>query len=89
MIGTPHVTQAPTGPVHISPRELEVVTTYVCGATAAETAARHFLAEATVKTHDARVAARYEAAGWPVANSTKLLLEMMADGWITPPPRRW
>lgn len=75
--------------VPLTPRELEVVSTYVLGATAAQTAARHFVAKTTVKTHVNRVAARYADAGRPTANSTQLLLEMMADGWIAPPTPRW
>ncbi|GAB08563.1 putative two-component system response regulator [Gordonia araii NBRC 100433] len=71
--------------VHLSHREREVVTEYVLGATITETAQRFTLAEATVKSHKRRVAAKYEAAGRPAQNKAQLLLQMVADGWITLP----
>ncbi|WP_341258491.1 LuxR C-terminal-related transcriptional regulator [Gordonia malaquae] len=69
--------------VVITPRELEVMAKYVMGATVKETAAAHFVAECTVRTHYRRVTQRYEAAGRPVANKAQLLLAMVADGWLT------
>lgn len=75
----------PRSAVPLSPRELEVLTTYVMGATVEDTAARHFLATSTVRTHYRRVTARYTSAGRPVTNKAQLLLQMVADGWIRLP----
>ena len=79
------------GRVSLSPREREVLTTYVLGATVEETAAEHFVATSTVRTHYRRVTTRYTEAGRPVSNKSQLLLRMVADGWVTlhddvPPP---
>ncbi|MFT4086029.1 MAG: hypothetical protein QM658_02565 [Gordonia sp. (in: high G+C Gram-positive bacteria)] len=68
--------------VPVSPREREVLTTYVLGSNVVETAARHYVATSTVRTHYRRVTDRYAAAGRPVANKTQLLLQLIADGWI-------
>lgn len=70
------------GRVALSVREREILTTYVLGATVEETAAEHFVATSTVRTHYRRVTARYTDAGWPVANKAQLLLRMVAEGWI-------
>lgn len=72
----------PVGRVSMSPREQEVLATYVLGATVAETAAAHFIAECTVRTHYRRVSRRYEERGHAVANKAQLLLAMVADGWL-------
>ncbi|MGB6247284.1 response regulator transcription factor [Gordonia sp. (in: high G+C Gram-positive bacteria)] len=71
-----------SGRTALTAREREILTTYVLGATVEETAARHFVAASTVRTHYRRVSSRYEDAGWPVANKAQLLLRMVADGWI-------
>ncbi|GEE00723.1 hypothetical protein nbrc107696_11690 [Gordonia spumicola] len=68
--------------IRLSERELDVMTTYVMGATVSKTAAKHFIAEATVRTHYQRVTRRYEEAGRPVANKSQLLVRMVSDGWI-------
>ena len=73
---------AADGRVAMSPREQEVLATYVLGATVAETAAEHFIAECTVRTHYRRVSRRYEQSGRAVANKAQLLLAMVADGWL-------
>lgn len=78
LLGTPSVGR----PVPLSPREQEVLATYVLGDTVKETAAIHFIAECTVRTHYRRVTRRYEDAGRPVANKSQLLLAMVADGWL-------
>ena len=70
-------------PVPMTDRERAVITTYVLGATVADTAAEHFIAEATVRTHYRRVARRYNDAGRSAANKSQLLLCMVADGWIS------
>lgn len=70
------------GRVSLSPREREVLTSYVLGATVEETAAEHYVATSTVRTHYRRVTSRYTEAGRPVANKAQLLLRMIADGWI-------
>ena len=80
-LGEPYTPTA----VRLSRRELEVLTTYVLGATVEETAAAHFLAASTVRTHYRRATDRYCAAGRQVSNKTQLLLEMIADGWIPLP----
>lgn len=70
------------GRVSLSRREREVLTTYVLGATVEETAAAHFVANSTVRTHYRRVTARYTKAGYPTSNKAQLLLRMVADGWL-------
>ncbi|WP_341258490.1 MULTISPECIES: helix-turn-helix transcriptional regulator [Gordonia] len=69
-------------PVRLTDRERDVMTTYVMGATVSETASKHFIAEATVRTHYQRVTRRYEEAGRAAANKSQLLVRMVADGWI-------
>ena len=71
-------------PVHMSHRELEVLRTYLLGATSKATAQKHFIGESTVKTHYQRVTRRYNEAGRPVANKAQLLRQLLADGWIDP-----
>lgn len=73
------------GAVAVSRREREVLTTYALGATVDETAAAHFVATSTVRTHYRRVTARYTGAGRPVTNKAQLLLQLVADGWIRLP----
>ncbi len=68
--------------VQLTKRELEVVLTYVLGATVRETATQHFIAESTVRTHLRRVTDRYVAAGRPVSNKAQLLIELISDGWV-------
>lgn len=68
--------------IPMSPREQEVLATYVLGETVKETAAVHFIAECTVRTHYRRVTRRYEDAGRPVGNKAQLLLAMVSDGWL-------
>ena len=70
--------------VHLTDRELEVLTTYIMGATMDSTARAHFIAESTVRSHYRRVTDRYGAAGRPVGNKAELLLELIEDGWIDP-----
>ena len=81
-----HATLGSAGPVrdrvHITPREREVLRTYLLGSTVAETAAEHGICHSTVKAHYRRVANRYLLADRPVNNRVQLLLEMVADGWI-------
>jgi len=71
--------------ISLSPREREVLATYVQGATVAQTAEEHLVATCTVRTHYRRVTDRYNAAGRKVANKSQLLLQMVADGWIRLP----
>ncbi|MBM7368797.1 helix-turn-helix transcriptional regulator [Gordonia hydrophobica] len=78
LLGVPPAPQ----PVPLSPREQEVLATYVLGATVAETAEIHFIAECTVRTHYRRVTRRYDDAGRPVTNKAQLLLAMVSDGWL-------
>lgn len=73
------------GAVPLSPREREILGTYVLGATVEQTAAEHYVAGSTVRTHYRRVTARYAVAGRPVTNKAQLLLHMVADGWIDLP----
>ncbi|MFZ2510779.1 MAG: LuxR C-terminal-related transcriptional regulator [Gordonia sp. (in: high G+C Gram-positive bacteria)] len=73
------------GAVAVSRREREVLTTYALGATVEETAAEHFVATSTVRTHYRRVTARYNGAGRPVTNKAQLLLQLVADGWVRLP----
>lgn len=73
-----------TSPVHITHRELEVLRTYLLGATSKATAQAHFIGQSTVKTHYKRVTQRYAEAGRPVSNKAQLLRQMVADGWIDP-----
>ncbi|MEZ5212137.1 helix-turn-helix transcriptional regulator [Gordonia sp. (in: high G+C Gram-positive bacteria)] len=73
------------GVVPLSPREREILGTYVLGATVEQTAAEHYVAGSTVRTHYRRVTARYANAGRPVTNKAQLLLHMVADGWIDVP----
>ncbi|AVL99121.1 LuxR family transcriptional regulator [Gordonia iterans] len=80
-LGAPRRTSAQP----LSRRELAVLTTYVLGATVQETAAQHFVATSTVRTHYRRVASKYADAGRPVGNKAQLLLQMVADGWIQLP----
>ncbi|GAA3949315.1 LuxR C-terminal-related transcriptional regulator [Gordonia caeni] len=80
-LGAPRRRSAPP----LSSRELEILTTYVLGATVQETAARHFVATSTVRTHYRRVASKYAGAGRPVGNKAHLLLQMVADGLIQLP----
>ena len=68
--------------MRLTDRERDVMTTYVMGATVSETASKHFIAEATVRTHYQRVTRRYEEAGRAAANKSQLLVRMVADGWI-------
>ncbi|WP_241548475.1 LuxR C-terminal-related transcriptional regulator [Gordonia alkanivorans] len=68
--------------MQLTKRELEVVLTYVLGATVRETATQHFIAESTVRTHLRRVTDRYVAAGRPVSNKAQLLIELISDGWV-------
>ena len=68
--------------VRLSDRECEVVLTYVLGATVRQTAAQHYIAESTVRTHLRRDTERYVEAGHQVSNKSQLLIELMADGWI-------
>ncbi|MGB3604812.1 MAG: LuxR C-terminal-related transcriptional regulator [Gordonia sp. (in: high G+C Gram-positive bacteria)] len=75
--------KAPGARVALSRREQEVLATYVLGETVKETAATHFIAECTVRTHYRRVTRRYDEVGRPVANKAQLLLAMVADGWVT------
>jgi DNA-binding CsgD family transcriptional regulator len=82
-LGAPSASQ----PVSMTAREREIVGTYVLGSTAAKTAAEHYVAPSTVKTHYSRVSQRYTDAGRPVDNRTQLLLEMLIDGWIRLPRR--
>ncbi|MCX2966867.1 LuxR C-terminal-related transcriptional regulator [Gordonia aquimaris] len=70
--------------VHVTARELEVLTTYLTGATITETARHHFLAESTVRTHYRRVSDRYTDAGRSIGNRVRLLLALVADGYIEP-----
>lgn len=77
MLGAPT-----TDRVTVSRREQEVLGTYVMGDTVKATAARHYIAECTVRTHYRRVTRRYEDAGRPVANKAQLLLAMVSDGWL-------
>lgn len=70
------------GRVELSRREREILATYVLGATVEATAAEHFVAISTVRTHYRRVTARYTEAGRPVSNKSQLLLRMVADGWV-------
>ncbi|MFI8774629.1 LuxR C-terminal-related transcriptional regulator [Gordonia sp. NPDC062954] len=70
--------------VHVTARELEVLTTYLTGATITETARQHFLAESTVRTHYRRVSDRYTDAGRSIGNRVRLLLALVADGYIEP-----
>lgn len=78
--------------VHTTPREREILGTYVFGATVSQTAARHFVTASTVRTHYRRVSQRYIDAGRPASNKSLLLLEMVADGWLgipaSPEPHR-
>lgn len=71
-------------PVHVTPRELEVLTTYISGATMSTTAKHHFIAESTVRAHYRRVSDRYAHAGRRVDNKTQLLLALIADGLVDP-----
>ena len=71
-------------PVQMTHRELEVLRTYLLGATSKMTAQKHFIGESTVKTHYQRVTRRYTEAGRPVANKAQLLRQLLADGWIDP-----
>ncbi|MFC0313695.1 helix-turn-helix transcriptional regulator [Gordonia phosphorivorans] len=77
----------PVDAVSLSPREREVLTTYVMGATVEEVARQHFLSTSTVRTHYRRASNRYFSAGRPVTNKSHLLLQMVADGWIELPGR--
>lgn len=77
--------QAPTpkkGRVHLSERELGVLSTYVLGSTVYETARRHYISESTVRTRFRRVVTRYSNAGRAVNNKSQLLIELIADGWL-------
>jgi len=76
--------QDATEPVHVTPRELEVLTTYIMGTTMSATAKKHFIAESTVRAHYRRVTDRYSLATRPVNNKAQLLLALIADGWISP-----
>lgn len=76
-------TDAPP-PIHITHRELEVLTTYIMGSTMSATAKHYFIAESTVRAHYRRVSARYAAAGREVGNKAQLLLALVADGLISP-----
>lgn len=76
--------QDTTDPVHVTPRELEVLTTYIMGTTMNATAKKHFIAESTVRAHYRRVTDRYALAARPVNNKAQLLLALIADGWISP-----
>lgn len=71
--------------VPLSPREREVVTSYVMGATVDQVAADCGLSPATARTYYRRVTDRYANAGRRVANKSELLLEMIADGWVAVP----
>ena len=68
--------------VHLSRRELEIVTSYTLGTTVRNTASAHFVAESTVRTHIQRVMTRYREAGRLVNNKSQLLVELLSDGWI-------
>lgn len=68
--------------VHLSRREHEVLTTYALGSSVRDTAARHFIAESTVRSHFRRVIGRYLEAGRPVSNRAQLLVELIVDGWV-------
>ncbi|MGV9713249.1 LuxR C-terminal-related transcriptional regulator [Gordonia sp. NPDC003424] len=69
-------------PVHLSPREHQVVVTYTLGATVKETARQYFIAETTVRSHFRRVMTRYAEAGRPVNNKSQLLIALIVDGWV-------
>ena len=73
-----------TAPVHVTPRELEVLTTYIMGATMTATAKHHFIAESTVRAHYRRVADRYALAEREVGNKAQMLLALVTDGLISP-----
>lgn len=75
---------APIPPVHVTDRELEVLTTYVLGATVNRTARTHFVSASTVRSHYRRVAERYNAVGRRVDNKTQLLLALISDNLISP-----
>ncbi|GAB04251.1 DNA-binding response regulator [Gordonia amarae] len=68
--------------VHLTPREREVLGTYVLGSTVYETAKHHFISESTVRSHFRRVVSRYTNEGRPVNNKSQLLMELIADGWL-------
>lgn len=71
-------------PVHLSDREREVIVTYTLGTTVRDTARQHFITENTVRSHFRRVMRRYRDAGRPVTNKSQLLIQLIADGWVTP-----
>lgn len=77
------------GCVRLSHRELCVIACYVSGATSKQTAAEFGISEHTVKTHFARVKAKYCAVGRPVTNKAQVFRELMIDGWIPAEGDHW
>ncbi|WLP88611.1 LuxR C-terminal-related transcriptional regulator [Gordonia sp. NB41Y] len=70
--------------IRLTPREREIVVAYALGGTTREVAEIHHVAESTVREHYRRVVQRYEAVGRSVGNKSRLLVNLLADGWVRP-----
>ncbi|HHX85903.1 MAG TPA: LuxR family transcriptional regulator [Actinomycetales bacterium] len=66
----------------LSPREVEVLRTWLLADTKEEAARSLYLAPTTVTTYITRVRSKYLAAGRPARSKSRLLAHALRDGWI-------